>query len=478
MQMIIGGKHVDASDGAVQKVVNPATLEEFETVPAATHEDIDAAICYAQKGFREWSAYPLHKRVSLLKAAADKLSEHSEELAQLLKLEQGKLIMQARGEIKTSVDRTYTLVDSAILLEGKSICGDNFPQTTGNLMVTVRQPLGVVVAVIPFNFPLAELIANVVPALVMGNSVIIKPSSETPLSGIRLTELFIEAGIPANAIQIVTGSGAKIGAWLTGDDRIAAATMTGSTPVGSDIGVNAVRNIKHISLELGGNDPLVILEDADVDYAVSESVGGRLANCGQMCCASKRFIVPNSMKEAYLEKLVTALSAKRIGSPDQEDVDIGPMVSLRAAEQLEKQVALTVKQGGKLRMGGHKLEAAYFELTVLDVPKTVDAAKDLELFGPVWTVIGYDTKEEALEIANSTMYGLSAGVIGKDMETLMYFARHMEAGACMVNGSGRFVGPNSPFGGWKKSGLGRRDAISSLEEMSQIKVIIVKNGWM
>lgn len=477
MQMIIGGKKCDSSDGKTIEVLNPATMEVVDTVPAATKEDIETAIVNAQAGFKEWSAYPLFKRAEILKTAARLFSKNKEELATLLRLEQGKPIMQARGEAMLCTTRTNTLVESAILLEGKSIQGDNFAGTNKNMILTVRQPLGVVVAVIPFNFPLAELIANVIPALVMGNSVIIKPSTETPLSGIRMTELFLEAGVPANAVQIVTGSGSKIGNWLTSDDRIAAATMTGSTPVGSEIGTNAVRNIKHISLELGGNDPLVILEDADMDYAASEAVSGRLANCGQMCCSSKRIIVPNKAKDVFCEKLIALLKTKVIGDPTREDIDAGPLVSLRAAQRIEEQIALTVQQGGKVLYGGHKLDAAFFEFTVLEAPKDADVSSDMEIFGPVWTVIGYDTEEEALAIANNTVYGLNAGVIGNDMQKLMYFAKNMEAGTCVVNGSGRFVGPNSPFGGWKKSGIGRRDAVSSLEEMSQVKVIVLKNCW-
>lgn len=477
MKMIIGGQKVDSSDGKTIDVINPATMEVIDSIPAATKGDIDTAIKNAQAGFEEWSAYPLHKRAEILKVSVRKMYENIDELATLIQREQGKPIMHARGEVATSAERTNTLVQSAILLEGKSIAGDNFPATTGNMIVTVRQPLGVVVAVIPFNFPLAELIANVVPALIMGNSVIIKPSTQTPLSGIRLTELFLESGVPANTIQIVTGSGSQIGGWLTSNDRIAAATMTGSTAVGSEIGANAVKNIKHISLELGGNDPLVILEDADLDYAAAEAVAGRLANCGQMCVGTKRCIVPNNHKDAFAAKLIDILKTKKVGDPTREDVDCGPLVSLKAAEQVEEQIALTVKQGGKVLYGGKRLEAAFHELTVLEAPKSADAAQDLEIFGPVWTIIGYDSQEEALEIANNTIYGLSSGVIGKDMETMMYFAKNLKAGACVVNGNGKFVGPNSPFGGWKKSGIGRRDAVSSLEEMSQVKVIVLRNCW-
>lgn len=477
MKMILGGKAVDASDGKTIDVFNPATMEVIDTVPAATQQDVDQAIANAVAGFAQWSALPLWRRIDVIKTFRGKLQEHVEELAHILTREMGKPISQAREEALSTAESTEAYIEGAHLLSGAAYPPGNRQGVEGNLILTVREPLGVVVAISPFNFPLGTLTNKIVPALLMGNAVIAKPATDTPLVAIRIVELLLKAGVPGNVIQIVTGSGGSIGKWLTGDRRIAAVTMTGSTQVGTEIAERCGKNLLHTTLELGGNDPVVILPDADLTLAVEESVWNRLSNCGQTCCATKRYLVHNSILETYLTMLIAALKTKKIGDPSREGTDCGPLVSLKAAKEVEGYVQHCIVQGAKLLLGGKRFNETFFEPTVLVATPDMDVAQDLEIFGPVWTVLGYDTKEEALHIANNTIYGLNSAVIGTDINQLLWFAKRLQAGTCVINGASNYESLESPFGGYKKSGIGRISVTCSLEELSQQKTIIFRGCY-
>ena len=332
-------------------------------------------------------------------------------------------------------------------------------------------------AIVPFNYPVSSNLLKTAPALLMGNAVIVKPASEAPLANIRLTELMQEAGVPGDVIQIVTGSGASIGRLLACDPRIALISLTGSTEVGIEIARNSAVNLKRTLLELGGNDPLLILEDADLDYAASEAVIGRYGNAGQICCGSKRFIVPASMKERFTEQLIQKIQERRIGDPMDERNQMGPLVSARAAKTVEEQVQTALQQGGKLLCGGHRFQEAYFEPTVLEVPKEADVARDMESFGPVWPIIAYQGLEEGIAIANQTCYGLSSGVIGRDYQTLLKAAKRIRAGCCVMNGCGNYQTKDQAFGGFKLSGNAREGGHYALEEMSQLKTLVFRKAF-
>lgn len=478
MKMIIGGKFVEASDGAVQNVMNPATGEVIDTIPRATKDDCEQALANAQAGFREWSATPLYKRIEILHAFGEKILACKVELTNYLVKEAGKPYGQAMGEVTGTAGEIENFIAGAKCLGGETMAPQNTPGSDGTMILTMREPMGIFVSVIPFNYPVLEVILNAVPALLMGNSVIIKPSSDTPLSNIRLVEMMLASGVPANAVQIVTGSGAKIGDWLCGDPRISGVVLTGSTEVGQHIASIAGKNLARLTLELGGNDALTIFDDADLDYAVEQAIESRIWNCGQICAGKKRILVPNQMKEDFIDRLVRMLKnwTSKIGDPADPETLIGPLASVRAANQAQALVEKAVTQGAKLICGGHKMEHAYFELTVLDAPKTADVAMDDEIFAPVWTVIGYDTDAEALEIANNSCYGLNAACIGKDISRLLYYANHVQAGTCVINGG--LTSPNSwqPFGGVKKSGIGRGDVVNYLKQVTEIKTINICNA--
>ena len=477
MQMIIGGKKVNSSDGKTIEVVDPSTLKVIDTVPAATFEDIDLAVSNAVKGFGEWSEKPLHERITVMKKFLALYDEHRDELIDYVTKEGGKPIKVATGEYNYTRTFFDQYIEQSRFVGGETLPINNLPSYPDSLVMTVREPLGVVVGVLPFNFPLSQVPHKAVAPLLMGNSVILKPSSNTPLVQIRLVELFLKAGVPANAIQIVTGSGAKVGTWLSSDKRVAMISLTGSTEVGIEISKDAAQHLHHVKLELGGNDPLIVLPDADLDYAVAQSMIGRnLGNAGQACCASKRFIVHNSIKEAYTQKLVEAIKKLKVTGTSDPDSDCGPLISLRHAKEVEEQIKKTIEQGGKLVCGG-KRENAFVEITAVQVSKEADVAKDMEIFGPVFPIIGYDTVEEAVEIANNTIYGLSSGVIGKDMEKLFYVAKRMQAGCCTINGNGNVRRHDQPFGGYKMTGIGREGTRFTLEENTQLKTLFFLGSY-
>lgn len=474
MKMIIGGKKVDASDGGVIELVNPATQRVTETIPNATQEDVNLALDNAQKGFREWSAYTLGDRISILRRFSRLLTEHCEEIANYITEDMGKLLSESRSCVMNSSGLAETFLEYAACLDTEVMPEGNHGKSPTDIEFTIREPLGVVVAIIPFNWPIDLITHKSIPALVMGNALIVKPASAAPRACIRYVELLLEAGVPANAVQILTGSGARMGSWLGDNPRIQCVTMTGSIEAGIEVAKVAANHLHRTCLELGGNDAFIILEDADLDTAVQETVDARFSNAGQTCCASKRFIVHRSIKDEYIRRMVEAAKAFVPGDPKEASTRLAPLVSAEAAAAAERQILHNVEQGCVIHCGGKRLENAFFQATVMEAPKTADAVHDMEIFAPVVTVVAFDTVEEAIEIANDSQCGLSSGVMGKNIFNLMKVAKGIQAGACIVNGSSTYRMTDQPFGGYKKSGVGREGGKYTLEEMSQIKTINLK----
>ena len=308
----------------------------------------------------------------------------------------------------------------------------------------------------------------------MGNAAIVLPSSDNPLTLMRLTEMLVEAGVPDGAIQCLTAPGAVKDAAVS-DPRVHLVTLTGSTEVGIGTAKLAAANLTHTALELGGNDAFIVLDDGDVDLAVEEMVWGRMYNTGQVCCASKRFLIHNSLKDEFTKKVIDRIKQLKVGDPQKEDTQIGCLISEKAAIKVEKEVQLTLEQGGKLLLGG-KRNGAYYEPTVItDIPKTADVAKDMEIFGPVVSIIGFDTDEEAIEIANNSVFGLSSCVFSRDQKRAFKVAAAMEAGGAVINGASFFRSFEMPFGGWKHSGIGTEGVLSTFNEMTRVKTIVLKN---
>ena len=472
---LIGYEWKDASNGAVIEVVNPATQELIDTVPNVTDEDVDEAVKVAMVEQKKWEKVSIYDRADILYKFVDLIEENKERLAVLLSNETGKPIKEARGELANVRIGVRGFVEKAKHLYGKSVPEGSEAGQEKTIQFTKRYPIGVIAAIIPFNFPSDLFCQKVPPALMMGNSIIVKPSNYNPLTLIEYVKLMIEAGVPAGCIQILTGDGPTAGQALARHKGVHLVSLTGGTAAGIQTMGTCSQNLTHVMLELGGNDAFIFLEDGDMDLAVKETIWGRLYNGGQVCCASKRFLIHSSRKQEFIDRMKEVISNLKVGDPMEEDTDMGPMININAAKRIEEQVNQMVAEGATIVCGG-KREDAYYYPTILDnVTKDMEASKDMEIFGPVISVIGFDDVEEAIEIANQSSYGLCGCVISKDVSRAMKIADRLECGGAVVNGASFYRSFEMPFGGWKHSGIGNEGVMTTLEEMSRIKTIVLKN---
>ncbi len=475
MKNLIGYDWKDSSNGNIIEVTNPATGELIDTVPNVSLDDVNEATRVAEIEQKKWAEVSIYERAEKIYKFVDLVEKNKDRLAKLLSDETGKPIKEAIAEISNVKIGATAFVERA-----KHLYNDSFPvgQEAGQektMQITIRQPIGVVVAILPFNFPSDLFCQKVPPALLMGNSIIVKPSNYNPLTLIEYVKLMLEAGVPAGVIQVLTGDGPTVGQALAANKKVHLVSLTGSTGAGIQTMETCSKNLTHVMLELGGNDAFIFLEDGDMDLAVKETIWGRLYNGGQVCCASKRFLIHNSRKQEFIDRMKEVISNLKVGDPSNMDTDMGPLINEQAAIRVEEFVNKTVAQGAKIVCGG-KREGAYYYPTILDnVTKDMDVAKDMEIFGPVISVIGFDTEEEAIEIANQSSYGLCGNVITKDYAKGIKIAHKLECGGAVVNGASFYRSFEMPFGGWKHSGIGNEGVMTTLQEMSRLKTIVLKN---
>jgi len=475
MKMMIDGKAADAADLAVLEVINPATGAVVDTVPSASKADVDAAVAAAKAAQPAWAAVPVHQKVDILMKFLQIVEANKEDLARTLSDETGKPITEARGEIANIPIAFRAFSEKAKHLYGEVIPAGLEAGQEKNILFTQREPIGVVACVIPFNFPCDLFDQKVAPALLAGNAVIVKPSTDNPLTLCKLTRYLAQAGVLDGAVNIITGRGSTVGNWLCSHPDVHLVTLTGSTEVGIQTARAAAEHLTHVALELGGNDAFLVLEDADVDLAADELIWGRMYNTGQVCCASKRFLVHRSRVEEFTAKTIDRIKKIKRGMPADDDTQIGCLISEKAAREVEEQVNLTLEQGGRLLLGGTR-DGAFYDATVIgDVPKTADVAVDMEIFGPVVPIIPFDTVEEAIEIANSSKFGLCGCVFTKDMKTAFKVANALECGGAVINGASFFRSFEMPFGGYKFSGIGTEGVMSTFDEMTRTKSMVLKN---
>jgi acyl-CoA reductase-like NAD-dependent aldehyde dehydrogenase len=478
MQMIIDGRKVNASDGATIEVVNPATGKVIDTVPSATKEDVKKAIDGAVAAQEAWAALPVRERCNILRKFADLVMERRLELGEILAKEAGKPYMKEAVWELDSVAYTYRgACDVAMHYYGNTMPIGTEPGYDNDLQMTIHEPLGTLAVIIPFNFPPAIWSFKTAAALAAGNTVVVKTPSYDPMTLIALHELLLEAGVPAGVAQCITGRGAVVGDTLVDDPRIAGVTFTGSTDAGISIAKTAAKHLTQYEFELGGNDPFIVFEDADMDLVIKEAED-QARNNRQCCTGSKRFIIHNSLKEEFVKRLSAELDKLVIGDPMNADVNMGPMISERAAKGVEEQVNLTVSQGAKIARGGKRNGAFYDPTILVDVTPDMDIAKDMEVFGPVWPVIGFDTVDEAVEISNNSKYGLGGGLFSRNIYTCLQVAKRLKTGHVAINGSGNFRAAELPFGGGKKwSGNSRESLSKGMEEVTQIKSIVFRYAF-
>lgn len=475
MKMLINGMDVDSRSGEVIEVINPYNSQVLDTVPAAAKEDVDFAVESAVMGQKKWYRNHVHARAAILRKFLELLKRDRDDLARTITMETGKPVFDSYGEID-SVSMTF---ESSIEIV-KHHYGKTMPMGIeggydDDLQVTVHEPLGVIACIVPFNFPAALWAFKAAPALMAGNSIVVKPASYNPLCVLKLMKLLVEAGVTPEAVQCITGRGSKVGNWLVENPLVAQVNLTGGVEAGKEIARRAAENLTEYKFELGGNDPLIICADCDMDLAVNEA-GDKTRNAGQCCSGAKRFIVHNSIKDIFVKRLIEErLKTVKTGDLMNMDTDFGTLISEHAAKEVERQVLHTVGQGAKIVYGGRRTGAFYEPTVLVDVKPDMDIARDMEVFGPVFPIIGFDTLEEAIEIAEATQYGLSSGIITNNLQDAMMVAGSLKAGMVAVNGSGGFRAQELPFGGGKKMSGNSRECMSSvLEEVTQEKSIIFR----
>ena len=459
-------------------VLNPATKEVIGSITLATEEDVDVVLQAAVSAKKSWAATPVWKRAEILNRFANLVDENKEVLAELLSNEAGKPIAQAEGEIG-GVSRMFrAFAEKARYLYGMNIPLDHQPGLENDVYITRREPLGVIIGIIPFNYPADIFSHKVAPALATGNVIIVKPPLDTPLTVLQLEELLYEAGLPENVLQVINGLGGTVGQKLVSSPLADAVSLTGGTETGIHVAASAVKQLSHVMLELGGNDPLIVFEDADLNHAVEQTVQGRTGMNGQTCIANKRMIIHHSKIEEFTNLLVEQIKNLKIGDPSDRTVDIGPLINEQALQTVHEQVQHTVKQGAKILVGGEIIENAWYLPTVLsDVKPEFDIARDLEVFGPVFPIISFDTDEEAIAIANNSRYGLNASLFTADVNRALNISYQIESGIVAVNGTGAYRPDIAYFGGYKMSGYGGNEGlIGALEGMTQIKSVALRNS--
>lgn len=472
MKMLIDGVFTDSASAQTMDIYDPYRGEVIDTVPCACAEDIDKALDAAVRAQKEWAQVPVYERAEILLRFVELVKDNKQSLAETLCRDNGKPITQALGEISNipivvpafceQAKHFYETVVPAGLEKGQE----------HSIQYVKREPVGVVCCIIPFNFPSNLFCQKVMPSLLMGNAALVMPPSGNPLTNLRLCALLHEAGVPAGVIQCVTAPGA-VKEHAVKDKRVSFISLTGSTEIGVRVAQLAAPNLTPYALELGGNDPFVVFEDADIDRAVGEVFPGRLVNSGQICCACKRFIIQRSVVSDFTEKVLAMIDGLTVGDPMVPATDISCLINEEAAITVQQQVADVLAAGGKLLTGGCRKGTHYAPTVITDVTPDMDIARDLEVFGPIIPIITFDTIEEAIEISNSSIYGLSSCVFTEDYHKIKTMCDAFEAGNVIVNSASRLRTFEMPFGGWKMSGVGTEGVMVTFNEVTRTKNIVL-----
>jgi acyl-CoA reductase-like NAD-dependent aldehyde dehydrogenase len=473
-QMLIGGEWVGSRNGDYFQVMNPANGEPVDTAPRATVEDTRDAIDAAEAAFAIWSEWPQGKRADVLRRAVELVRMHEKELANLLTREQGKPIREAMLEIRRYA---HTIEYYAGL--GKNIRGGYIPQIDeGKYGLIIKRPLGVVGAIVPWNFPVSLMGNKIGPALLAGNAMVIKPAETTPLTDLRVVGLFQEAGLPKGVLNVVTGKGSVVGEEIVVNPKVRKIGFTGSTEVGRRVMASAAAQIKRVTLELGGSDPMIVCDDADIDEAVKAAAVGRFFNCGQACLAIKRLYLFESIAADFVERLIARVKKLKVSDPMAEGAVIGPLHTEGQRAEVEAQVQDAIGRGAKVLIGGERLKGPeydrgnYYAPTVLsDVPEDSRMATE-EVFGPALPVFKIKDLDEGIAKANDSIFGLGSSVWTRDLGRATKAAERIQAGYTWIN-SAQIIYDELPFGGFKQSGLGKEHGTEALDYYTESKSVVV-----
>ncbi|MDX1465321.1 MAG: NAD-dependent succinate-semialdehyde dehydrogenase [Halomonas sp.] len=452
-------------------VTNPATGERLAEVPDLTGEQAREAVAAAAAAWPAWRAKPAKERAALLRGWFDRIMAHQEALARLMTLEQGKPLAESRGEVAYGAAFVEYYAE-----EAKRVAGETLPGHGADKRILVfREPIGVVAAITPWNFPLAMITRKCAPALAAGCPVVIKPAEATPLTALALARLAEEAGFPAGVINVVTASApAEIGEVLTTDPRVRKISFTGSTPVGKKLLAQCAGTVKKASMELGGNAPFIVFDDADLDAAVEGAVASKFRNSGQTCVCTNRLLVQAGVYDAFLEKLAARVAELQVGNGLDEGVVQGPLINAAAVDKVQTHITDALDKGGRLVCGGapHELGGTFFEPTIIaDVTDAMRVARE-ETFGPLAPVFRFETDDEAIAMANATEFGLAAYFYARDYRRIWHVMEGLEYGMVAIN-EGILSTELAPFGGVKESGLGREGSRHGLDEYTELKYVCV-----
>ncbi len=465
-QCLVNGHWIDAPDGQTISVSNPADGSVLATVPSLPRDTIKEAIDASARAFPEWAAKTAKERAALLRKWFDLIVANADDIALIMTSEQGKPLTEARGEVLYAASFIEWFAE-----EAKRIYGDTIPSPqSGQRLTVIRQPVGVTAAITPWNFPAAMITRKAAPALAAGCTMIVRPADLTPLTALALGVLAQEAGIPAGVLQIVTGKAREIGAEFTGSEIVRKLSFTGSTEVGRLLMEQCAPTIKRMSLELGGNAPFIVFDDADLDAAVEGAMVSKYRNAGQTCVCANRIYVQRGIYDQFAQKLAAKVKELKVGNGTQPGVNIGPMIEEKAITKVKAHIEDAISKGAKLMTGGKELGGLFFEPAVLTgVTSDMLVAKE-ETFGPLAPLFPFDKEEEAIAMANDTIFGLAAYFYTENFSRAIRVSEALEYGMVGHN-TGLISNEVAPFGGVKQSGLGREGSKYGIEEYLETKYI-------
>jgi betaine-aldehyde dehydrogenase len=477
-KLYIGGRYVDSTSGVTFESINPANGEVLANVQRASQEDVERAVASATAGQKVWAAMTAMQRSRILRKAVEILRERNDELAELETLDTGKPLSETRFvDIVTGADVLEYYAGLVPAIEGQQI-----PLRESAFVYTRREPLGVVAGIGAWNYPIQIALWKSAPALAAGNAMIFKPSEVTSLTTLKLAEIYSEAGLPDGVFNVLTGSGREVGQWLTEHPGIEKISFTGGTVTGKKVMASASSSsLKEVTMELGGKSPLIVFEDADLDRAADIAVMANFYSSGQVCTNGTRVFVPRMLQARFESKVLDRVKRIRLGNPQIESTNFGPLVSFAHLESVLGYIDKGRSEGARLLIGGERVtegefaDGAYVAPTVFtDCTDKMTIVRE-EIFGPVMSILVYDTEEEVIRRANATDYGLAAGVVTRDLARAHRVIHQLEAGICWINTWGESPA-EMPVGGYKQSGVGRENGLSTLEHYTRIKSVQVELG--
>ncbi|MFZ5517806.1 MAG: aldehyde dehydrogenase family protein [Candidatus Zhuqueibacterota bacterium] len=468
-KMLINGQWQSGNETI--EVVNPYNHELIGTVPKATKQDVDKAIASARAAFKTMADMPAHQRSAILEKTSALIQKHRNELATLIASEAGKAWKYAIGEVGRAVETFKFAAEEAKQIHGETVPMDASVGSEKRMGFFIRTPIGVIGAISPFNFPLNLVAHKVAPAIAAGNSLVLKPATSTPLTALKLGELLMEAGLPDGGINIIMGGGSTVGDWLVTDPRVAMITFTGSPSVGKYIISRG--GLKKYTMELGNNSPVIICEDADLDKAIPRCVMGSFANSGQVCISVQRIYVQQTILDAFTARFVAATKKQVVGDPLNKNCDVGPMIDIHEAERAEMWVNEAAEAGAEILIGGKRTGQMYEPTVLTNVTPAMKVVSD-EIFAPVVSILPYDNFDEVLEMVDNSKYGLQAGIYTQDLNRAFKAVKKINAGGIIINDIPTYRVDHMPYGGNKESGIGREGLKYAIEEMTNIRMVVIE----